>query len=497
MLGITYSVEHYKEFERTGNKNIFEEVIDKLVSDFLPDEVKKEIESLPLEKKRTVILSTLDKDRNLFLSIKALINKQDFSRENHIKDVIRMLREYVKVGEVEKKKFGEVMSPLEIVKDMLKTLPEEVWSNPNLKWLDPANGTGPYPAMVIYKLMQGLKEWEPDDKKRYKHIVENMIYVCELQPKNMFLWLCLVDPHDEYVCNIYTGSFLESGFDKHMKDVWGVEKFDIILGNPPYNTGTSGGNGSRDLWDKFVLKSLKILNRDGYLLFVHPSKWRSPESEIFEIFKNKNLTYLEIHSDNDGQKLFGAITRYDFYCLQNSNYNGKTKVIDENGNEISINLNDWDWLPNYNYELIEPILNKNGGESCSVIYSRSFYGNDKSWMSESKTNINNLPCVYGMYKDGTCSYKYSSIDKGHFGISKVILGLGRYLYPMIDFNGEYGMMNNSFGLIIDSEEEGFNIKKAIESETFKSIVKATKWSNFQTNYKMFRSFKKDFWKNFI
>ena len=133
-----------------------------------------------------------------------------------------MLREYVKVGEVEKKKFGEVMTSLDLVKEMLSTLPEDVWTNPNLKWLDPANGTGPFPTMVIYKLMNGLKEWEPDDNKRYKHIIENMIYVCELQPKNMFLYMCVADPFDEYDINIYTGSFLDEGFDNHMKEVWGV-----------------------------------------------------------------------------------------------------------------------------------------------------------------------------------------------------------------------------------------------------------------------------------
>ena len=128
---------------------------------------------------------------DLFLKIKALINT-DIGKMDHIKDVILMLRKYVKVGEVEKKKFGEVMTPLELVKEMLATLPEEVWSNPNLKWLDPANGTGPYPMWVIFRLMKGLEEWEPNEEKRYKHIVENMIYVCELQPKNMFfVWIMI------------------------------------------------------------------------------------------------------------------------------------------------------------------------------------------------------------------------------------------------------------------------------------------------------------------
>lgn len=82
-------------------------------------------------------------------------------------------------------------------------------------------------------------------------------------------------------------------------------------------------------------------------------------------------------------------------------------------------------------------------------------------------------------------------------MSKVILGLGRYLYPKVDFLGEFGIMNNAFALKINSIEEGDRIKKAIESDDFKEIIKSTKWSNFQIDYKMFRSFRKDFWKEFI
>lgn len=359
MIGSTYSAHHYEEYEKTGNKNIFEEIIDKLVSDFLPTEVKEAINKLPLSQKRTAILSFLDKDRNLFLSIKALINSQNFSREDHIKDVIRMLREYVKVGEVEKDKFGEVMTPLELVKEMLATLPEDVWSNPNLKWLDPANGTGPYPAVVIYKLMRGLKNWEPDEKKRYKHIVENMIYVSELQPKNMFLWLCLVDPHDEYICNVYTGSFLDSGFDNHMKNVWGVKKFDIVIGNPPFNQMI-------DL--DFVRKSYEISNK---ILFVHPSTWLLDEKgkqkkfisikelvkdhlESIELFNGNKLfniqlfvpcviTYINKNKSIDGIKCFDRVNETDilynniFDINKYSNINVyfplKNKIFKESLNE--------------------------------------------------------------------------------------------------------------------------------------------------------------------
>jgi type I restriction-modification system DNA methylase subunit len=224
ITGVTYSTSDYEHYNQNGDINYFEEVVDKMILDGISgmnESFRNAIMSLDRDKKRMTILSLLDKDLNLFKRIKALTDK-NIGKMDHIKDIIMMLREYVKVGEVEKKKFGEVMTPLELVKEMLATLPEDVWSNPNLKWLDPANGTGPYPIMVIYKLMNGLAEWEPDAEKRYKHIVENMIYVCELQPKNMFLYMCAVDPFDKYKLNVYTGSFLEKEFDYHMKNVWNV-----------------------------------------------------------------------------------------------------------------------------------------------------------------------------------------------------------------------------------------------------------------------------------
>jgi hypothetical protein len=493
-----YSVADYEQFDKDKDKNIFENIIESMILDGIAgmnDSFKQAISSLPKKDKRLAILSLLDKDRNLFAQIKESMTDINLSKIEHVKNIILMLREYVKIAEVEKKKFGEVMTPLDLVKEMLSTLPKEVWSNPNLKWLDPANGTGPFPAVVIYKLMKGLESWEPDAEKRYKHIIENMIYVCEIQPKNMFLYLCTIDPKDEYDCNIYTGSFLEEGFDYHMKNIWNVDKFDIIIGNPPYNTGTSGGNGARDLWDKFLIDSIDLLNKEGYLVFVHPTKWRSPENKIFDMFKKINLIYLEIHSKKDGKKIFGATTRYDFYCVQNIKYNGQTTIKDEKGVISNINILEWNWLPNYNFNSFKNILSDSN--NCNVIYSRSLYGNDKRWMTNEITADNNLPCVYGMYKDYTCSYKYSSIDRGHFGVSKVILGLGEFLYPFIDLNGEYGIMNNAFGLEVDNEEEALGIKHAIETDEFKEIIKSTKWSNFQTNYKMFKSFKKDFWKEFI
>ena len=295
-------------------------------------------------------------------------------------------------------------------------------------------------------------------------------------------------------------------------------KFDCVVMNPPYQSATKGGNGARDLWPFFVEKAISLVKENGYIISVNPSRWRKPEHNLYPIFQSNNLIYLEIHDNNDGRKTFGAITRYDWYILQKSKYNGNTIIKDENGDDSKVNIEKLPFIPNYLIDKVMALVAKDNQkkceviysssiydarkeymskEKCEVIYSRTIYGCDKKWMSKEKDETHTFPCVYGMYKDKTCSYLYSNKNNGHFGTSKVILGIGQYLYPLIDMDGKYGMSNNAFAIKVDSIEEAEGIKKAIESESFREIVKATKWGNFQTDYKMFQSFRKDFWKEFI
>ena len=367
--GRNYSISDYQNYDDLGDSNYFEEVIDKMIIDGIEgmnESFRDAIMSLDRDKKRMTILSLLDKDHNLFKRIKALTDK-NINKMEHIKDIILMLRDYVKVGEVEKKKFGEVMTPLELVKEMLNTLPEEVWSNPNLKWLDPANGTGPYPVMVIYKLMKGLEDWEPDEEKRYKHIVENMIYVSELQPKNMFLYMCAVDPFDKYELNIYTGSFLEEGFDKHMKKVWGLDKFDIVIGNPPYQDSSDkskGTTGKKNLYQKFILKSIDLIDKDGYLLFVNPPGFLKTtvfekSTDIFKIIQSLNLTYLNLTNIND--KYFKVGTPICYFLLLKNNSYTSTKIVTEDS-ELNLDIRRFNFIPRLlfdkTYSIIEKVSNK-------------------------------------------------------------------------------------------------------------------------------------------
>lgn len=485
--------------------NYWEDVIDQMMIDEvsgLDADIKATLEGLDQAEQRLAILSILDKNRGLYMNIHNIVSKNSVSKTEHIKELLKMLREYVKVGEIEKKLFGEVMTPISLVEEMLSHLPEGVWKNKDLKFLDPCNGVGIFSSVIVSKLMEGLSDSIPNEEERYKHIMENMLYVCELQPKNMFLYLCGFDPDDEFLLNIHCGSFLDKGFDNKMKE-WGIEKFDIIVGNPPYNAGQNaeGKRGGGDsLWDDFVRKALNSMIRDnGYLVYVHPSAWRKPPSErsktndLLHLMTNENqMLYLEIHNSQDGMKTFGAATRYDFYLIKRCEKFTNTTVVDEIGKIHSINCSEWKFIPNFNFETILPLL----GSGCEIIFNVSNYETRKIWVSSEQTEEFCYPLVHSTPKSGT-RYMYSSRnDNGHFGIPKVIFGETGIADVIIDMKGNYGMTQQAMAIRVESIADANSIKNALMSKAFSEILTACSWSNYRIDWRMFMYFHKDFWKRF-
>jgi superfamily II DNA or RNA helicase len=422
------------------------------------------------------------------------------------KNLIELIDSYLKPSNTEKKMLGEVFTSLDLVGKMLDKIPSGIWSNPNLKWLDPANGIGNFPILIIERLMIGLKEWQPDDELRLKHILENMIYVCELQSKNMFIYLQLFDSENKYNLNFYRGSFLDEGFSKALKN-WGIEKFDIVIGNPPYNAGQKAKGkrgGGENLWDQFVIKVLNLyLKEKGYLLFVHPTLWRKPQSEksasreVNELMMKKQIHYLECHDSNDGKKTFNAGTRYDFYLLENCELYTETLINDEDRKDTKVNLKNYNFIPNSGLSLFDKLVAKNDEKTCNVIFNRTNYGTDKDWVSKDKNEQFKYELVHSTPKSGTRWMYSSRNDNGHFGIPKVIFGDSGIYDVIIDFEGKYGMTQHSMALVVSSIEEAQNIKKALMSDKFNEFLKSVMWSNFQIDWRLFMYLKKYFWKEFI
>ena len=105
-------------------------------------------------------------------------------------------------------KFGEVFTPTDLIIEMLSSLPKDLWKDSSKTFFDPCSGFGNFPAVVITKLMSTLKKQIPDTNDRYKHIIENMIYMAEFQKESAQFINNLFSMDGEYKVNLFVGDTL-------------------------------------------------------------------------------------------------------------------------------------------------------------------------------------------------------------------------------------------------------------------------------------------------
>jgi len=404
----------------------------------------------------------------------------------------------------EKDEFGEVFTPPDLIEEMIRELPKSVWKNKDYKWLDPANGQGNFPMIVYFELMKELDSVPLS--KRSEHIIKNMLYMVELNPKNVKISRKIFGEDANIVCMSFLSEDYKSVNPKVIKK-FGIEKFDVIMGNPPFNKEKEekrkgGYGGNEPLWELFVTHSVDLLNTGGILGFIHPCNWRGPEHELGKLMFNKQIKYLHIYSEKEGEKHFNGIKmKFDLYVLINSETTEKTKIIDELGVENNINLNNISFLPNYAYKEINNIRTTKD-KGIEIIYSTIYHtqppkkGPPKVIKNKKKPYIH--PVIHEINNKGIGCWYTDDTTKGHFRVQKFILNKGRYQYSyeeQNDYNGNYGMSQTSFGIPIKSKKEGAEILKVVQSDAFKKIIAATKWGVFNTDYKMFKYFKKDFYKH--
>jgi hypothetical protein len=445
-----------------------------------------------------IIKKYINKDSNTFnislhfkMGLQSLIDKP--------KELLELINECLKPKELEKKQFGEVYTPMKLVNEMLDKLPIEVWKNKDLKWLDPCVGMGNFQIAVYLRLMEGLKEVIKDVKERKKHILENMLYMSELNKKNVFICKQIFDINNEYKLNIYEGDSLKVDYNKEFK----IKQFDIIIGNPPYNKDNTGTGNS--IWQFFVKKSIEELKKGGYLVFVHPSTWRKPQSEkskMKDYFKlmtaDNTMLYLEIHNSKEGIKTFGCATRYDFYVLKNEeNKSIKTIVKDEKGVISEINLLDYKWLPNYSFDKFIKLFHNDKELSCELLFDCNIYETRRKWVSKKETNEYKYKLINAITKKEIKYYYTNDNTKGMFGIKKIIFGTAGINEPLNDKNGEYGMTEHTMAIKYDTQIEANKIINCLKSTEFTELINACNWSSFLLDWRLFTYFKKDFYKYFV
>jgi len=222
------------------------------------------------------------------------------------RELLELINSCLKPKQKEKQENGEVFTPMNLIFEMLDNLDEHystlngrsIFSERDFKWGDVVGcGMGNFSVAIYLRLMEGLKSEIPEDVSRKEHILQNMIYMAELNKKNVFITRQIFDVNNQYNLNIYEGDALEL----NPLSEWGFERFDVILGNPPYNkggirsrTGKYLGEKNETVWTKFVEKSFKLLKPDGYLGLIHPLSWLKRSHSIHTTLLEKHIVWLKL-----------------------------------------------------------------------------------------------------------------------------------------------------------------------------------------------------------
>lgn len=143
-----------------------------------------------------------------------------------------------------------------------------------------------------------------------------------------------------------------------------MKKFDYVCGNPPYQVNSANGKKTKAIWQHFVKLGFELVKDGGYVALIHPAGWRNVDG-IFEKTKqlilSKDVEYLEIHDVKDGQKVFNASTRYDWYVIKNQAPTNKPLVKFQDGSEEYYDLKTYPFIPNINNPLIAKLIFKDEG----------------------------------------------------------------------------------------------------------------------------------------
>lgn len=282
----------------------------------------------------------------------------------------------------------EVFTPPNVVNDMLDLLPAELWRNPKATFLDPVSKTGVFLREIAKRLMAGLADQFPDEQERANHIFKNQIYGIAITELTSLLsrrsvYCSKKANHEKYsLCNdfgdeqgniryerlnhtwdngkcIYCGGSeevygREDELETYAYNFIHIEnplslfntientmKFDVIIGNPPYQLSDAGhGRSASPIYHKFIQQAKKLKPR--YLAMIIPARWYSGGKGLDE-FRTEMLNDASIRKLVDYENSADVFPGVDVaggicYFLWDRDNKGKCEVTNFIGDEKSTSV---------------------------------------------------------------------------------------------------------------------------------------------------------------
>ena len=94
------------------------------------------------------------------------------------------LNENLSIDPIRKEIYGEINTPFSFIEEMYDALPQHLFENPELRWLDAGSGSGNFSIVLYFRLMKGLTTSIENPSNRSKHIIKNMLFMAEINEIN-------------------------------------------------------------------------------------------------------------------------------------------------------------------------------------------------------------------------------------------------------------------------------------------------------------------------
>ena len=317
----------------------------------------------------------------------------------------------------------EVFTPPQLANQMLDMLPQELFSNPNAKFLDPCTKSGVFLREIAKRLIDGLADKIPDLQKRIDHIMQNQLYGIAITRLTALMsrrsLYCSKDASCKYSLShfddadgnihfneilhtwqngkcIYCGASQEvydrgEDLETHAyefihtdnpNELYNNMIFDVIIGNPPYQLSDGGNAASaRPLYHLFVQQAKRLNSR--YLIMITPARWYAGGKGLDdfrnEMLDSSNIRYLiDFKNSADcfpGVNIAGGVC----YYLIDRSYNGDCIVSNYKGDmEVSRMkrpLNEYSTFvrDNESIQIIRKVRNHQEKDMSSIVRSRNSF----------------------------------------------------------------------------------------------------------------------------
>lgn len=320
----------------------------------------------------------------------------------------------------------EVFTPPQVVNRMLDMLPAELFRSKETTFLDPVSKSGVFLREIAKRLMIGLESQIPDIHERADHIFTKQLFgiaITELTALTSRRSLyCSKYANSQYsVCRKFKdeegnlrfraiehkfvdgkckycgasesvfGREIRQDLESHAYEfihtdkpekLFGKMKFDVIIGNPPYQLDDGGNAASaRPLYHLFVEQAIKLNPR--YLSMIIPARWYAGGKGLddfrLNMLSSSKIRYLADFKNSadcfPGVNIAGGVC----YFLVDTYHPGECIVVNFKGDKeisrMSRSLNEFSTFvrENESIKIIRKVLGKK--EKCmdTVVKSRNSF----------------------------------------------------------------------------------------------------------------------------